>query len=117
MQSDKRFEMARYGFSLLLNPFFILGGRPPDSAGSEKLYHTRERFVKGKIKKIFFKKCLTLWFCGVIIISERRKERNKNMTRYHIYDREGNYVMTETNEAIAEQIAEELGGGYYEDNN
>lgn len=39
------------------------------------------------------------------------------MTRYHIYDREGNYVMTETNEAIAEQIAKELGGGYYEDNN
>jgi hypothetical protein len=36
------------------------------------------------------------------------------MTRYYIYDREGNYVMTETNEAIAEQIAEELGGGYYE---
>ena len=28
------------------------------------------------------------------------------MTRYYIYDREGNYVMTETNEAIAEYVVE-----------
>lgn len=117
MQSDKRFKMARHGFSLLLNPFLFWAGARLARLAPKNYIILVKDLSRGKLKKIFLKKCLTLRFCSVIIISERRKERNKNMTRYHIYDREGNYVMTETNEAIAEQIAEELGGGYYEDNN